>query len=79
MTLSRFLVFLALFLFVGLALAQTTCTGECTVTVVLTPAEIEQSRIDDLNAMAGLFLSAIVIVYWGRHLLKLFDKDPYES
>lgn len=83
MKLSRFLLFITLFLVVGLVCtatyAQTTCTGECTVTVVLTPAEIDQARVDDLNAMAGWFLSAIVIVYFGRQLLALFDKDPNES
>lgn len=70
---------LCLLLWSGPALAQTTCTGECTVTVVLTPAEIDQARVDDLNAMFGLFISAIVVVYFGRQLLKIFDKDPYES
>lgn len=85
MRLSRFLLALVVYLVLGVAWQvaygqeSTVCSGDCTVTVILTPAEIDQARVDDLNAMFALFISAVVVVYFGRQLLKLFDKDPYES
>lgn len=51
------------------------CGTECTVTLLVSPADVSADRLADYGALFLLLLGAVVVVFLARSLVRLFWSD----
>lgn len=54
----------------------TATTDTLTVVVQVEPAEPDPERIGDISIAFGLVLSAVIVVWFSKQILKLFSVNP---
>ncbi len=53
------------------------CEGSCTVSVVISPEPVSVERVADMGLVFGLFMLAAIVIYFGRQMLGIFDRNPH--